>query len=166
MATKTLRLFFQIKSNDGTTPVELSISVDDSQPQLFNLNHTDDWLLDDGLTDASNIDLMLDTPVWDPESEDNLPNVNLTIIPTGGDVLFVGGTDNYANGFGGGAEFAPLDQGPIDIVAQPTIDGEIDTLRYDFPSHTAAGGTDGMGNFPIYDGESGNLVIQYNFYQA
>lgn len=180
MPNKTLRMYCQVKSQDQSKPVELSI-VANRLKQKVHVMHTDDWQLTDDATGSASIDLLLDTE----KAGASKPVANLILTPTGGDVLVVGFSENYTAAVIDNPEYDPSDpysekyitqktgneftliNQTTDIVAQPMINGSVDLLRYNFSDHYGGGfggGDLGAANFAIYDGETGIISVQYSFY--
>ena len=179
MANKTLRLLVQANSNDSTN-VSVDVNINGTS-STHVLNHTAPWNPSDDETGAVAIDLTVDTP----ESGDNAPTANVSLTPTGGSILVVGHLEdctatsesnpNYDSNDPNSEEyiFSPGSVGTfehtVDIVAQPTINGEVDLSRYDFSGHYGGGlggGDLGPGNLPIEDGETGAMKLQYSYYSA
>jgi hypothetical protein len=183
MANKTLRLLMHVNSDDQTT-VSLDIAVNNTD-SIVSVNHTTEWILLTDKTGATFVDLLVDAPVL-PQGEGNLPVADISITPIGGSILLVGYQENYNSIWSDNPDYDVNDitseeyiltqpgsedvfTDSLDIVAPPTINGEEDVIRCDFSVHWGGGnggGVHGPGSFPIYNGETASLKIQYSFYHS
>lgn len=196
---KTVRFYFRVESADGVTPVATSVIVN-GQTTAVNLDHTNNWIGDQEAQDKDTlrtIDITVSAPTWTkPISEsdfnqetDGTVTTSVSIIPSGGDVLLMGLSENYTFELSANPSYDPsLPESPSNsqyvstntganfceincdtgtlIASQPLIDGVADTTRYDFSSTVAGGDVNGSGNgcLAIYDGETGQFDLQYNCY--
>jgi hypothetical protein len=162
MAEKTLRLYFQTNSDDGVSPVAITVNGATS-----SVSHTKNWSLTDDSTGSVYVDVAvttseLSTSAADFATAEKKTQSNLEISVAGGTALLVGMHENYLN-FNGELTNENFDtsNGTCVINNQPTVNDAIDTSRYDISGHIPAGGELGQGNLPIYADETVKFSVSH-----
>lgn len=184
MATKKIKLAFQVNSNDGSSPVSCDISWDGGAAQTFSLPHTQAWTLD---TDVNDLPVATaEFSITAPENQvaPRHTTGTISITPTGGDIYLVGAYETYTADFEttddgitwtksnatGDAYYAGSWNPPLDVVSDPTINGAPygADLNFNWSNYYVDGvkQRDGTSAFVINDGETFATTIQHAYYTS
>jgi hypothetical protein len=183
MATKKIKLTFQVNSNDGSSPVSCDISWAGAAAQTFSLPHTQAWTLDTDETDLPVATAELSITVHQNDTVPGRDTAAITIAPTGGDIYWVACQENYVADWTSpddgvtwsktdstGADYDAPWNPPLDVVTDPTIDGAAygADINFDWADYYVDGvkQTQGTSAFVINDGETFATTVQYSWYTS
>jgi hypothetical protein len=155
MSNKTLRMYFKVLK-----PTDVTVSGG-----VASVTKT---FAEADTTGAAYIDVVVDAVDATKETAGNLVTTSFDFTTTAGTVHLVKIGQNYApsvSGTPGDISDATIQDDNICMIQeQPTVNGEVDLLRYDIAGHIPKGGVLAQGELPIHVDETVSAVIGYSPY--